>query len=110
MNRRSTPPAPTPVRVQHEAKRIKCAATLKDTLILLANQGTAVTTIYHGLRITLVPDAWFALYRLYGVVGKNEILTICNMAKAAGLALNPLDAKPGAIKNTVVWQLKQIQL
>ena len=96
--------------VKREVRHIKCAATLKDTLILLANQGTAATTIYHGLRITLVPDAWFALYRLYGVVGKNEIVTICNMAKAAGLALNPLDAKPGAIKNTVVWQLKQIQL
>lgn len=106
----SGPATPTPVRVQREVRRIRCAATLKDTLILLANQGSAATTIYHGLRITLVPGAWFSLYRLYGQVGKNEIVTVCNTAKAAGLALNPLDAKPGAIKNTVVWQLKQIQL
>lgn len=100
----------TKPQVRHEVKRIKCAATLRDTLILLVDQNAAVTTTYHGLRITLVPGAWFSLYRLYGQVGKNEIVTVCNTAKAAGMALNPMDAKPGAIKGTVVWKLKQVTL
>jgi len=94
-----------------EVKSIRPAATIRDTLILMEHQKCAVTTLLRGgLRMTLVPGRWFSLNRINVKVGENEIVNVCKAARSMGILIQPMNAAPGLLKNTVVWRLQETPL